>query len=211
MPLGDTAQALGLGIEVGATPRSFGRSVAGPIRAGPDGDRGAANWRSRKLPPLSRRQMARLSPTLQAAHERWQADQLKRAIRPRRNAGGRQLALSLLELGEDVEEAERQLLRWRYHPALAHEATIWAAEAIAAPRPPRRGRAEPAQGGETGRVRCDPAGSRAAAGPGHCRRCQRPAGPTPGRTAGGLGPCRRGQRPAGPNRGGWGRSRAGLT
>jgi hypothetical protein len=39
------------------------------------------------------------------------------------------LALSLLELGEDLEEAERQLLRWRYHPALAREAVVWAAEA----------------------------------------------------------------------------------
>ena len=39
---------------------------------------------------------------------------------------GRQLALSLLELGEGPEEAERQLLRWRYHPAMAREAAEWA-------------------------------------------------------------------------------------
>jgi 3-oxoadipate enol-lactonase len=33
----------------------------------------------------------------------------------------RQLALSLLELGEGPDEVERQLMRWRYHPALARE------------------------------------------------------------------------------------------
>jgi hypothetical protein len=29
----------------------------------------------------------------------------------------RRLALSLLELGEDLEATERQLHRWRFHPA----------------------------------------------------------------------------------------------
>src|SRR5205085_10417841 len=31
-----------------------------------------------------------------------------------------------LELGEDLEATERQLLRWRFHPALAREAAAWA-------------------------------------------------------------------------------------
>ena len=38
----------------------------------------------------------------------------------------RRLALSLLELGEDIEGAERQLHRWRFHPLVAREATAWA-------------------------------------------------------------------------------------
>ena len=38
----------------------------------------------------------------------------------------RRLALSLLELGEDVEATERQLHRWRFHPIAAREATAWA-------------------------------------------------------------------------------------
>jgi hypothetical protein len=38
----------------------------------------------------------------------------------------RQLALSLLELGDDLETTERQLLRWRFHPAMAHESAAWA-------------------------------------------------------------------------------------
>jgi hypothetical protein len=38
----------------------------------------------------------------------------------------RGLALSLLELGEAPEATERQLHRWRLHPAIAHEAVGWA-------------------------------------------------------------------------------------
>jgi hypothetical protein len=40
----------------------------------------------------------------------------------------RQLALSLLELGEGPDEVERQLMRWRYHPALARESLCWAVD-----------------------------------------------------------------------------------
>ena len=39
----------------------------------------------------------------------------------------RALALSLLELGEDLEATEHQLHRWRFHPAVAFDATRWAA------------------------------------------------------------------------------------
>ncbi|MDQ1394849.1 MAG: hypothetical protein QOG64_108, partial [Acidimicrobiaceae bacterium] len=39
---------------------------------------------------------------------------------------GRHLALSLYQLGEDIESVERQLLRWKYHPILAREVSAWA-------------------------------------------------------------------------------------
>jgi len=38
----------------------------------------------------------------------------------------RQLGLSLAELGEDIDAIERQLIRWRFHPALARECATWA-------------------------------------------------------------------------------------
>jgi hypothetical protein len=41
-------------------------------------------------------------------------------------ARANRLALSMIEMGEDAEGTERQLHRWRFHPALAHEATRWA-------------------------------------------------------------------------------------
>ena len=34
--------------------------------------------------------------------------------------------MSLFELGEGVETAESQLLRWRFPPAVARDATAWA-------------------------------------------------------------------------------------
>ena len=54
----------------------------------------------------------------------------------------RQLALSLLDLGEDVEAAERQLMRWNFHPAMCREAIDWASE--------RRGSALAAAGAASG-------------------------------------------------------------
>ena len=102
----------------------------------------------RRLPPLTRRQVVRLPSSLQLSHQRWQESQPGAADAVRRRA--RQLALSLIELGEDVESAERQLLRWRYHPALAHQSAQWAwdrhrlAERAAADQEPAGSGEEPA-------------------------------------------------------------------
>jgi hypothetical protein len=129
MPLAETANAIGLG-DRGGRNSPFLRTVNRMIQFELAQVSGPAELAvRRKLPPLSRRQTARLAPALQAAHERWQADQLQEPPAEAQRRRGRQLALSLLELGEDREEAERQLLRWRYHPALAREAVLWAAEA----------------------------------------------------------------------------------
>ena len=38
----------------------------------------------------------------------------------------RRLALSLVESGEGYDDAERQLHRWKFHPAVAHDAVKWA-------------------------------------------------------------------------------------
>ena len=83
----------------------------------------------RKLPPVTRAQLGRLPAALQADHDEWAGhagggtsslavEQMKQRAR--------RLALSLLELGEDVEATERQLHRWKFHPAVAREATAWA-------------------------------------------------------------------------------------
>ena len=126
MALGETARALGLGDRGGRNSpffRTLNRMVQFDLArpAGP----GQIEV-MRRLPPLSRRQVARLSPALQESHERWITEHL--SVPPAESARrrSRQLALSLLELGEDGEEVERQLLRWRYHPALARESMTWA-------------------------------------------------------------------------------------
>ena len=77
------------------------------------------------LPPLTKRQIARLPRTLQDDHARW-IDKAPAAVAETMRERARQLALSLVELGEDGAGTERQLHRWRFHPALASEATAWA-------------------------------------------------------------------------------------
>ncbi|MGK2946956.1 MAG: hypothetical protein ACSLFP_00140 [Acidimicrobiales bacterium] len=83
----------------------------------------------RKLPPLSRLQVARLPRGLQEAHQVWLAGPsiAPPAAEPadvRERARG--LALSLLEAHDDPKATERQLHRWGLHPALAHDAVAWA-------------------------------------------------------------------------------------
>lgn len=82
----------------------------------------------RRLPPHTQRQVERLHPSLQAAHQEWQEHERPPEHPDERRRRARALALSLLQLGEDREAAERQLHRWRFHPAVAHEALRWAAE-----------------------------------------------------------------------------------
>ena len=128
LPLGETARALGLGDKSGRhSPllRTVNRLILFEL-AHASGPRELTV--RRKLAPLSRRHTHRLSPALQEAHERWQAEQLEEPPGEAMRRRSRQLALSLLELGEDAEAAERQLLRWRYHPSIAHEAVEWACE-----------------------------------------------------------------------------------
>lgn len=128
LPLAETAQALGLG-DPGGRNSAFFRTLSRMVQF--DLARELEPGRlevMRRLPPLSPRQLARLSPRLREAHDAWMvaasADPPAETARRR----SRQLALSLLELGEDPESVERQLLRWRYHPALARESLCWAVD-----------------------------------------------------------------------------------
>ena len=126
LPLSETARALGLGDRGGRhSPflRSLNRSVqfemaqvVGPTELAV----------RRYLPPLSRRHLVRLGPALQEEHQRYIEAMPAAADKTMQQRRSRQLALSLLELGEDREEAERQLLRWRYDPDLARDAAAWA-------------------------------------------------------------------------------------
>jgi hypothetical protein len=126
LPLADTARALGLG-DKGGRHSPFMRALARvcQFELGQLEDEATLAVR-RKIPPLNRRQVARLPEPLRDAHQQWQDEQLRtppiEAVRRR----CRRLALSLLELGEDLEGTERQLHRWRFHPALAHESAAWA-------------------------------------------------------------------------------------
>lgn len=130
LDLHECASALGLGRRQGpnaAFPRTIVRCCQfGAARfAGRQDDEPVLEVR-RKLPPLTRRQITRLPEALQADHQRFLDRSPAVAADDELRDKARQLALSLLELGEDAESTERQLHRWRFHPALASEATAWA-------------------------------------------------------------------------------------
>jgi hypothetical protein len=126
LDLSETARSLGLGDRSGRNSpflRAVNRTVQFGLAqlSGPD----ELSVR-RRVPPLNRHQLGRLSPALQARHGAWQEQQLLLPAGEQQLQRARQLALSLLELGENYDAAERQLLRWRYPAGLAREAASWA-------------------------------------------------------------------------------------
>lgn len=122
------ARALGLGGQVGQHSPVV-RSLKRCCRFGAAELTDASTLRvRRKLPPLTRVQIERLPDDLRAAHEHWVLDHARGTTSgvEHLRSRARHLALSLLELGEDGAATERQLHRWRVHPAMAHDATAWA-------------------------------------------------------------------------------------
>ena len=125
LPLEETARALGLGTR-GGRNSPFLRTITrcAQFRLVHFDETAATILARRKLPPLTRGQVSKLPEPLQRLHEDWQTNPAQADARQR--VRGRRLALSLFELGEGVETAESQLLRWRFPPAVARDATAWA-------------------------------------------------------------------------------------
>jgi hypothetical protein len=128
LDLSQTAVELGLGHHSGRNS-PFVRSIERCCRFGATELREPATLMvRRRLPPLTRTQVERLPEALRVEHQLWveqPAGGAPVALEQMRQRA-RQMALSLLELGEDGAATERQLARWRIHPAVAHEATGWA-------------------------------------------------------------------------------------
>lgn len=131
LPLADTARALGLGARAGRHA-PFLRAVDRCCQFGIARRHRDTFEVRRRLPPLTRLQLARLPEPLQAEH----ADFVARSAVPPTPADAvrraRRLALGLFELGEDRASVEAQLHQWRFHPAMAHDAVRWATEHLAA-------------------------------------------------------------------------------
>lgn len=126
LDLAETARSLGLGDRSGRHS-PFVRSINRTIQFGLAqlGDAEALSVR-RRVPPLNRARLCRLSPALQARHATWQEQQLQLPADEHQLRRARQLALSLMDLGDDYGATERQLLRWRYPGSLACQAVEWA-------------------------------------------------------------------------------------
>ena len=69
----------------------------------------------------------------------------------------RRLAVRLLEAGERAPVVELELIRYRVHPAVAHEATVWATTALDhVPSREARAKPVPATAEHTRRATDDP-------------------------------------------------------
>ncbi|MEW6154876.1 MAG: hypothetical protein AB1673_12940 [Actinomycetota bacterium] len=128
LDLAETAQCLGLSSR-GGRHSAFMRALARCCRfdladSRPDGTLAVR----RRVPPLNRRQVLALPPSLADAHRAWQEADLAVPAAEQLRRRCRQLALSLIELGEDRDAVERQLVRWKYNPMVAREATLWATD-----------------------------------------------------------------------------------
>src|SRR5579871_4989988 len=127
LPLCDTAREIGLGEKCGrhspfvrAIARACQFDIARPARGGIEV--------RRRLPPLTRRQVLRLPDGLRAAHDRWQAARAGARGEAATVRCARGLALSMFELDPDVSAVEQRLVSWSVHPAVAHDAAVWALE-----------------------------------------------------------------------------------
>ncbi|MCU0309381.1 MAG: hypothetical protein MUE36_00355 [Acidimicrobiales bacterium] len=141
LDLADVARCLGVGMRGGRNAPIM-KTVERCCRFGAARLYGHTNLEvRRRLAPLNRAQTERLPDDLRAEHDAWVTRPQGHPTGTQLQERARRLALSLLELGEAPEACERQLHRWRFHPAIAFEAVRWAVTAHAAledgrPTPP---------------------------------------------------------------------------
>ena len=126
LDLVEAAQSLGVGMRGGRNApllRTFERCC----RFGAARMHGSsAIFVRRRLAPLTRSQTERLPESLRREHEQWLSQPRTVPSFEQMQHRARTLALSMRQLGEDNTSVERQLHRWRFHPAVAHEAVRWA-------------------------------------------------------------------------------------
>lgn len=134
LDVAETARLLGLG-ERGGRSSPLWRSLLRLVQfelAAQDGDEGALVVR-RILPPINRRHVRRLPPSLQEVHEEWMAARLADAPLSDARTNAQRTAVVLTQLGGKVDDVERALVGQGFHPAVCWEAAAWARERCAAP------------------------------------------------------------------------------
>jgi hypothetical protein len=125
LPVADTSRALGLGDRDGSTSpivRSLARLETFDLACS-DGDSTVAVRRN--LPPVQRRHLRRLPPSVQAEHACWAEARLAEPPLAEARRRARRLALALLEQGDDGR-IEHMLASVGFHPAVSHDAARWA-------------------------------------------------------------------------------------
>lgn len=130
LDLAETARCLGLGERHGRNSplaRSLGRIVQFDLAAQEDGGTLAVR---RHIPPINRRHVRRLPPSVQEEHDAWVRTHLTDTplAAARRNA--RRTALLLLGFGDSRPEVEHALGTAGFNPAVARDAAAWAWEEL---------------------------------------------------------------------------------
>ena len=130
LELGETSRCLGLGERSGRNSplaRSLGRIVQFDLAA--EREEGALAVR-RHLPPINRRHVRRLPPSVQEEHDAWVTAHLTEPPLSAARRNARRTALLLLGLGDGRPEVEHALGAAGFDPALARDAAAWASEAL---------------------------------------------------------------------------------
>jgi len=126
LDLVEAAQSLGVGMRGGKHSPML-KTVERTCRFGAARMMGTTGLAvRRKLAPLTRAQSERLPQVLRQEHSQWMTRPRSAHTADELRERARSLALSMLELGEDDAAVERQLHRWRFHPAMASDALRWA-------------------------------------------------------------------------------------
>ncbi|MGH9043045.1 MAG: hypothetical protein ACRDZ3_22765 [Acidimicrobiia bacterium] len=123
--LAELARSLGLGTATGPNApigRTLARLVQFDLAQEAGGDVAVRRW----LPPINRRHVRRLPTPLQRAHQEWVASQLAEPPFEAERRNARRLALTVVELGEDLDTTERTLGAAGFHPAVCRESSAWA-------------------------------------------------------------------------------------
>ncbi len=124
--LRETACALGIGHEGGARS-AMAKTVARACRFRAARTVGPTTLAvRRRLPHVSHRQVQRLPKSVQQRHEEFVAANLNSNEWCGQQLRARRLAACLIECGDNIGDAERHLVRMRFHPAIVAEAVRWA-------------------------------------------------------------------------------------
>ena len=124
--LREIAGILGIGYEGGARS-AMSKTVARACRFRAARSVGSATLAVRhRLPQLSQRQVQRLPKSTQLRHAEFLAASRSpdAACEPQHRA--RRLASGMIECGDTIGDAERQLALMKFHPAIVDEAVRWA-------------------------------------------------------------------------------------
>lgn len=118
LDLAETANALGLSLTAGVHS-PFGKALNRCIMFGVASEIGHGIAVRRQLPPLAMRQLRKLPPHLQAAHEEWRS---RSHVDATRLARAVELASAMIRAGDEPHQLERQLLSIGIPPREATEA-----------------------------------------------------------------------------------------